>query len=820
MKYSITSDQITLVFGDYLVETAGSLQVQTSKPIQGRKSLGVGGIKQVMGGTENIKLSLNIYATSELLKNLVVKKDNDVQSDRTNITCMVAIKDEDGTYKRNLQFDKCYTNSFSFACSIGEIPRASIELGCFGTPISFQSGPGAGFAENYDETINYGDIQLYYKHDDLSEFILDTYTKDRIKSVSVSSEVQLYPRKVIGQNTNLFYDQQSNPDYKKNRGGVKFVNDANGLKTTAQLKIALDEYDEADDSVSYVDWFGKSTLHIDVAGIFQLVLKDVEEQSRSVSVSSDSEMELDLSLSGRIVEYFDWKENAYLYYNSDYKNLVADNPYGVVLDGDKIVKMKDALGGFVIRTDASAYSGEAIFRENLTTGIDSVEFTKSTDYVTSFRTDDELKEIKQGTLISSCLQGIFTMVVAVEPDYLTGQNNYEFDFLGKNNGVSKEGNLLDIVLFDFKLNDDQTEYVVKDMETRGGERNITYNDCSNLFRYRDDIIEMENMSMPNATDCSRIFERCYNLKKISGFLANAATNTSSAFSFCENIEYVENLSLEQDVDCSLMFSNCWNLIGVSGEIKGSVINPSYMFVKCHSIVETPTINIDGASEASGMFAMCNSIRTIRIKNTNTITSSLNMFNGCENLDSIQFIEENGGTTFEKVEQFTSTFNGCKNLKTVGTIDTSSGVTFTNMYANMGSMEMIKNSNFESGTNFKGFAENNTGIKSIVDGIKFSSATNCESMFMGCRNLSYFPPNAFDLATACNNYDLAFYGCALSAESIENILVSINFAAATTNLENGVLDISGGTNTPKSSWTSSATGAYNSLVGRNWTIRHR
>jgi hypothetical protein len=61
-----------------------------------------------------------------------------------------------------------------------------------------------------------------------------------------------------------------------------------------------------------------------------------------------------------------------------------------------------------------------------------------------------------------------------------------------------------------------------------------------------------------------------------------------------------------------------------------------------------------------------------------------------------------------------------------------------------------------------------------------------------------------------------FNCALTAQSIENILVSIN----TANTSNGNLGLSGGTNAVKTSWTANANTAYDALVARGWTITFR
>jgi hypothetical protein len=64
-----------------------------------------------------------------------------------------------------------------------------------------------------------------------------------------------------------------------------------------------------------------------------------------------------------------------------------------------------------------------------------------------------------------------------------------------------------------------------------------------------------------------------------------------------------------------------------------------------------------------------------------------------------------------------------------------------------------------------------------------------------------------------NFYRAFYNCALTAASVENILVSID----TSGVSNGTLGIDAGTTAGQTSWTTAATTAYNSLVTKGWAI---
>jgi len=73
---------------------------------------------------------------------------------------------------------------------------------------------------------------------------------------------------------------------------------------------------------------------------------------------------------------------------------------------------------------------------------------------------------------------------------------------------------------------------------------------------------------------------------------------------------------------------------------------------------------------------------------------------------------------------------------------------------------------------------------------------------------------FDSATT-GNYNSAWTNCALSAQSIENIIVSID----TSGVNSGSLSINGGTNAAYSTWSSAAQTALSNLQGKGWTVAY-
>lgn len=97
----------------------------------------------------------------------------------------------------------------------------------------------------------------------------------------------------------------------------------------------------------------------------------------------------------------------------------------------------------------------------------------------------------------------------------------------------------------------------------------------------------------------------------------------------------------------------------------------------------------------------------------------------------------------------------------------------------------------------------------------SSGTRFIATWRDCSSLASFPANMFD--TTGTLIDTAFssswFGCALTAQSIENILVSLDTNGAT-----GItLGLNGGTNAAKTTWSTAANTAYDNLIVKGWTI---
>jgi photosystem II stability/assembly factor-like uncharacterized protein len=94
-------------------------------------------------------------------------------------------------------------------------------------------------------------------------------------------------------------------------------------------------------------------------------------------------------------------------------------------------------------------------------------------------------------------------------------------------------------------------------------------------------------------------------------------------------------------------------------------------------------------------------------------------------------------------------------------------------------------------------------------LDLSSVTNVIAAWLNCSNLSYVPPGLFDNCSA-TDLNSSFLNCALTADSVSNILISLDNAGQ----ENGVINLTGGLNSPPSL---DGLSAIVSLEIKGWTV---
>jgi len=201
------------------------------------------------------------------------------------------------------------------------------------------------------------------------------------------------------------------------------------------------------------------------------------------------------------------------------------------------------------------------------------------------------------------------------------------------------------------------------------------------------------------------------------------------------------------------------------------------------IVSFPNLDYSGATNLSNTWEDCVNLQSLTLTNIGNVTNVRNALNGCSSLTSNPLYPIPAG-----VNSLRGILYGCSNITTFQNDLVTSNI--TDLY--------------------EAFAY--TGITAIPSAWDFSSIINMSSAFANSPNLTAIPPNMFDDCPA-HEFSYTFAGCALTVQSIENLLVSLDTSGNT----DGALGIQGGTNAGKSTWTSAANTAYDNLVAKGWII---
>jgi hypothetical protein len=154
------------------------------------------------------------------------------------------------------------------------------------------------------------------------------------------------------------------------------------------------------------------------------------------------------------------------------------------------------------------------------------------------------------------------------------------------------------------------------------------------------------------------------------------------------------------------------------------------------------------------------------------------WNGCIGLTSFPALDVGNGTNFSE------TWSYCYGLTSFPTLDTSGGTDFYSTWYFCYSLTSFPPLDLNKGTFFLG-------------------------TWNLCSSLTSFPANMFDNCVA-TEFNFAWSGCALDQTSVDNILVSLDFAGQS----GGTVGISGGTSSPPGA---AGLAAKASLEGKGWTV---
>ena len=213
--------------------------------------------------------------------------------------------------------------------------------------------------------------------------------------------------------------------------------------------------------------------------------------------------------------------------------------------------------------------------------------------------------------------------------------------------------------------------------------NAMFGRCSSLTS-----LDLSNFNTSKVTNMSQMFWGCSKIisLNLSNFDTLKVTTMSSMFSSCSSLTSLNLSSFDTSnvTTMSLMFSGCSSVVSLnlSSFNTSKVTNMNYMFLRCTSLItlDLSNFNTSKVTNMSNMFYNCISLTSLDLSNfdTSKVTNMDYMFIGCRNLVSLDLSNFNTS----KVTNMDYMFSSCTSLKKIYVSDlwnTNSVTSSTNMF---------------------------------------------------------------------------------------------------------------------------------------------
>jgi len=219
------------------------------------------------------------------------------------------------------------------------------------------------------------------------------------------------------------------------------------------------------------------------------------------------------------------------------------------------------------------------------------------------------------------------------------------------------------------------------------------------------------------------------------------------------------------------------------DVTSNITDIQRTWQNCSNLTSFPSIDTSSVLNASFAWFGCSSLTSFPLLDTSSVLSFQGTWWNCINLTSFPEIDTSSGTNFQY------TWKGCSDLTSFPSIDTSSATLLTHTWSGCTSL-----------TSFP-----------VID-LSGGSSINISNAWSGCTSLTTFP--VLDYSNVLYMFN-TWLNCALSVQSIENILVALD----TSGKSNVSTSVSGGTSAAKTTWSAAANTAYTNLINKGWTVAH-
>lgn len=230
-------------------------------------------------------------------------------------------------------------------------------------------------------------------------------------------------------------------------------------------------------------------------------------------------------------------------------------------------------------------------------------------------------------------------------------------------------------------------------------------------------------------------------------------------------EQITSVTIGADANLGTNIQNAWRSANnmtsfvCPFDVTSNITDIQRTWQNCSSLPSFPLIDTSSVSIASFAWFGCSSLTSFPLLDTSSVTYFQGTWWNCTNLTSFPSIDTSS------VQIISYAWNGCSSLTSFPVIDLSGAINL-----------------------------------------------NISNTWSGCTSLTTFP--VLDYSNVLYFFS-TWLNCALSVQSIENILVGLDVAG----ISNGNTSISGGTSAAKTTWSAAANTAYANLISKGWTVAH-
>jgi hypothetical protein len=325
---------------------------------------------------------------------------------------------------------------------------------------------------------------------------------------------------------------------------------------------------------------------------------------------------------------------------------------------------------------------------------------------------------------------------------------------------------------------------------------------------RNNFVVSPSIDSSNCTNFRLVMNQNDDLTTQIAWNTSSGTNFEESWKECGSLVTFPLLDFSNGTNFTRTWIDCSSLTSFPAIDTSSGTNFSNTWANCTSLTSFPSLDFSSATNLAGTFGGSGLTSIPSLTMPTVPFTADGMFDDCSNLT--------GGSNldFSNCTSARVTFRGCS-LSTMVPISAPNNDDLYQTYRGNDFTALVA-MDTSSVTTFYGcvqYCQQLVDVSEIVNW-DLSLGTSFYQMFNLCPIVD-FPANMFDTTGTLNSnaFDGTWQGCALSAQSIENILVSLD-ANGQSNI---ALGINGGTNAGQSTWSAAANTAYNNLIAKGWTI---